>query len=284
MENGSNSRLLHAIIKGIRLPNLLLILLFHFLVYIKFFNESDPHIFFLLAASVLVFMAGANLENDLKDLYADRMNRKTNFYHVYRAEFLKILPYVLYGLSLFGFYIFLYRIKMTSWILYFISITILMINYNHILKKMPFLGNFIISLLSMIVIIQLLIFFPASMEAARILVLLGFIIFFVTLNREMLKDLEDRKGDRRAGYYTLATLSPDKTFKIIFFQSVVTLILLSVLILHLQNTYSVLFYVGVFLFQLFILMNLFKLKKSVKTLKNLHKWLIFMGIAGIAVL
>lgn len=72
--------------------------------------------------------------------------------------------------------------------------------YSNRLKRLPFVGNFSIAILtSLSILLPGIAFYPPKKE----LYLFALFAFWMTLIREIIKDLEDRKGDARHGCITL---------------------------------------------------------------------------------
>jgi 4-hydroxybenzoate polyprenyltransferase len=72
--------------------------------------------------------------------------------------------------------------------------------YSNRLKRLPFIGNFSVALLT-----GLAVFLPDLVfsRASDSLVLFALFAFWISLIREIIKDMEDRKGDERHGCKTL---------------------------------------------------------------------------------
>ncbi len=72
--------------------------------------------------------------------------------------------------------------------------------YSNALKRLPFIGNFAVALLTGISVFVVNVLFPPLLVLAGIYSLFA---FFMTLVREIIKDLEDLKGDDTFGCKTL---------------------------------------------------------------------------------
>ena len=79
------------------------------------------------------------------------------------------------------------------------SITLLWF-YSERFKRMPFIGNFIVSLLTGFSLLILTIHFPVNRHLVFIYAVFS---FFISLIREIVKDMEDIKGDEAHGCRTL---------------------------------------------------------------------------------
>ncbi|MDF2159127.1 geranylgeranylglycerol-phosphate geranylgeranyltransferase [Algoriphagus sp. CAU 1675] len=86
--------------------------------------------------------------------------------------------------------------------------------YSNQLKRMPFIGNLTVAFLT-----GLAIYLPAFFYQKSVLLVLTYAIFafFLNLIREIIKDIEDRDGDRKHGCRTLPiVLGFRKTKQVIF--------------------------------------------------------------------
>lgn len=79
------------------------------------------------------------------------------------------------------------------------SITLLWF-YSERYKRLPFIGNFIVSLLTGFSLLILTVHFPANRHLVFIYAVFS---FFISLVREIVKDMEDIKGDEAHGCRTL---------------------------------------------------------------------------------
>jgi len=75
--------------------------------------------------------------------------------------------------------------------------------YSNFLKRQPFAGNFVVALLTgLSVYIVAILFDPFN----KLIIVYSFFSFFITLIREIIKDMEDLKGDNTFGCKTLPIL------------------------------------------------------------------------------
>ena len=252
-------------LKVVRWPNLAIVILlfsvfrFNFLEPFKVATSLSGFQYFLLMFSVLCIMAGGNIINDIYDKTADRINKP--------------------GKNLIGTKITEKRARLVYWVLsitgmllgYFMGYTVgipmlgsihliaffLLWMYSTDFKYRPLLGNLVVALLSALVIVCIVLFdvIPANQAMVRsgdynnlLLIFLGYAIFaFVTtLIREIIKDAQDIKGDRRMGGKTLPVLASTKVVKITVVAMQVLLSLSLVAIAYyFKNTLSLVVYLSV---------------------------------------
>ena len=152
-----------------------------------------------LASLVLFFyMSAANILNDYIDIEADRMNKPHRV--LVRNT---INPHVIVSIIIFmflmGSIIANYLPQTAMKIAWFFALPCILL-YEFILKRIPLIGNIVVSLLVGVVFV----FASTSLEAKgydayKIMVL----AFFLNLIREIIKDIQDMDGDRKSQLLTL---------------------------------------------------------------------------------
>lgn len=171
--------------------------------------------FMFLILSTALIAAGGYIINDIYDITADKINKphkrivevsldsKTAWSLYYTTTFI--------GLGL-GFALSVIIGKPT-YFSYFVAIALALYFYSRFLKKMPFLGNILISVivgLSLLIvgIFELIPVINASNRESQwaifyILRDLSIFALIINLLRELVKDIEDLQGDHVAHYKTL---------------------------------------------------------------------------------
>ena len=205
----------------IRWKNLLLILLCQFLFKYRVFtffnttqNLSDFQ-FYLLVFSILSIAAGGYMINDVFDIDCDKINKPDKVYIPNQiskksAKFLYAISTclgVIFG-SLLSFltgkFYHIFTFLMVVFLLYF---------YSASLKKIAFLGNIVIASLIGFTLFILIDFETSISDTNRGVLLtiqFTYFAFFLNLFREIVKDLEDQKGDFKANMKTLPILLGSK--------------------------------------------------------------------------
>jgi 4-hydroxybenzoate polyprenyltransferase len=208
----------------IRFKNLLFIIFIQVLIkYVLFESFGVDHSlsgfhFALLLFSTLLIAAGGYIINDLYDLSIDAINKpnkqiinkkisEKNAYNYY-------ITFTASGVVI-GFYL-SNHIGFPGFAALFILISALLYVYATYIKSIALLGNIVIALLvtTSILIVGLFDLFP-SISATNIvlhqvvfsiLLTYSFFAFFLTLIREIIKDIEDINGDKNGGLKTLPIL------------------------------------------------------------------------------
>lgn len=233
------------ILRLIRLPNLLLLATMQFLlryaVAIPITEaEGKPHLlnnieYALLVLSVLCIAAGGYIINDIEDYEIDQINKPGKV--VVGKEINKNTAFNLYlvftlagiGIGLFLRYaLHIQYIAMSNAVcaglLYF---------YATGYKCIPVLGNVIIAGLTGFAVWLSILPEPLMMSDAAVLSLTsGYILFafIMTLIRELIKDIEDVKGDQECGCKTLPVATGITLSKwIAFILTVIVLLLLTLI-------------------------------------------------------
>jgi 4-hydroxybenzoate polyprenyltransferase len=215
-------------LKLIRIKNLFIIVLTQFMIkriLIDPFSSQNALTnfdFYLLVLST-VFIAGAgNIINDYFDLKVDRLNnRKLIVGKTIKRRVAILLHLIFSSIGIFiGFYL-SYKVGIFS--LGFINLfcVISLWFYSVNFKRKPLSGNLIVALLSALVLLIVPLFDllpnPDSntINIIKITSVYSIFAFTVSLIREIVKDLEDIDGDKKANHNTLAVkLGLEKTKKI----------------------------------------------------------------------
>jgi len=255
----------------------------------------------LIAATVMVAAAG-NIVNDILDLPADRTNRpgrilvgqkipEKNAWIFYAA--LNIASLVI------GFYL---AIRVGNLMIGFIfpAVAGLLYLYSSKYQKMVLTGNIVIALLSALVIIVPWLFeffalkndpiaFVESMKQLPVIqaFVAGYAVFafFVSLLREIVKDVEDQEGDRKGGYRTLAVVYGIQAAKRwTGALHMVTMILLAVALylVHREGLMLVFWYLIIAVMALLVYvyyqLSIARSEKDFQFLSNAYKLIMLAGI------
>jgi len=288
-------------LKLIRYKNLIMVLLTMILtkyaLISSFLKESNlsGFDFLILSLSVLLITAGGYIINDIYDIEADKINKPHKVYisntiSKKRATVF-YLVFTILGLILGLWLSFLKNIEIL--LLYFIATAVLLFLYSKYLKRLPLLGNLLISLLVPFIIILVYEFdkkLVAKSELFNDLFLsitvlyYMFFAFLTTLIRELIKDIEDVDGDFKLKMKTLPILiGKIRTRNISIFLSLLLLFFLFLLIkdsfdsneLYLMPFASILSIVSAyFIFKLWSA----KTKTQFSFLSSLMKMIMLIGI------
>ena len=209
----------------IRYKNLL-ILVFVQLLFSFFFFKTDVNIvtLLLIIQSTVLLAAAGNIINDFFDIETDLIN-KPNKVIVGKLISKKTTLLLYFVFNLFGILSGIVLAVMMDKIyavFFFISISFLLYLYSSKLKKIPLLGNLVVSLLIAFSILMLSIFPPttAALPINYHIYLIIYAVFAFTLNliREIVKDIEDIDGDYKQHLKTLPiVLGRKRTQHIVYY-------------------------------------------------------------------
>lgn len=152
------------------------------------------------------------LQNNLLDFDLDTLGKKrANFFLNLYFNFAHSVVQVVFLVTFFSAIYFFWEGKNIHGYMLFISGMLLYL-YNCYLKKIAFIGNLAVAILSSNAILYIF-WLDGYLYSANYL-FLGF-IFVLSLLREMIKDIEDKDVDKHYGYKTLPILLPINQIKIV---------------------------------------------------------------------
>lgn len=153
--------------------------------------------FFLMVSATIIITSAGYLINDYYDVKIDYVNKPD------RVKVGRILKrrWVIAGhtaLNLLGIAIGFYISPVIGMINFFAAFFLWL--YSNLLKRLPFVGNFVIAMLT-----GTTLFLVGEYFGEREYLVITYAVFagFITLIREIIKDMEDMKGDERFGCKTL---------------------------------------------------------------------------------
>lgn len=234
----------------------------------------DINLFIIVFASSLTIASGYII-NNFYDAQKDLINRP-NKSMLDRLVSQKTKLLVYFGLNflvvLIAFFV--------SWraVLFFSSYIFLIWFYSHKLKKYPIIGNLTASLLAVLPFFGILLYFKNFYH-----VIFGHatFLFLLILIREMIKDLENLKGDFVSDYKTIPVVYGEKVSKkIITALTILTIIPIYVLVDVYEVGYMVIYFYICMIILLFFLIKLWKSNTKEEFLK-LHNVLKFIIVAGV---
>jgi 4-hydroxybenzoate polyprenyltransferase len=296
-------------LKLIRFQNLLMIALMQCIIRYGFLKLQKVELaladwqFALLVLSTIFIAAGGYIINDIMDQETDSINRPNQV--IVGRSISESMAYNLYfgftiAGALIGFYLsnLIYRDNFFG---IFIITSLLLYIYATSFKQIAVIGNILVSLalaLS-VIIVGLFDIIPATDQVNRFQMMLwlellfDYAVFAFLLNfiREIIKDLEDIKGDYNQGMRTLPiVLGVSRTAKVVAVITVIaTVILLWYINNHLMNSglYIATLYALVFLISplIFAVVKVWTAatQKEFHLLSNVIKAVIFFGILFILI-
>jgi 4-hydroxybenzoate polyprenyltransferase len=191
-------------VRLVRMTNLVIVALTQYFTRILLIGPShewrkiisDPDMFFLSLSTVCIAAAGYII-NDYFDIKIDIVNKPER---VVVGRYLK-RRWAMGAHQVLNVVGALLGLLVSPWVFLVnvFSITLLWF-YSERFKRKAFIGNFIVSLLTGFSLLILTVYFPANRHLVFIYAVFS---FFISLIREVVKDMEDIKGDAAHGCRTL---------------------------------------------------------------------------------
>ena len=280
----SNYRLKRFVISFARLTrvwNLIIIALAQYLTAAFLIDPQtilDPRLFILSASTVLIAAAGYII-NDYYDIKIDLINKPErvvigkSITRRYAILFHTLLSLAGVALGL----ILSWKIAAVNF-----ACAALLWWYSNNLKRQPFIGNFVVALLTGVAIWLV----DSLYKTGHMLIITyASFAFFITLIREIIKDMEDLKGDQTFGCQTLPIVWGMRKTKY-FIYAILVIFVTTVLALNyyyenLPVAYFLLFLFGPLLWFLVRLISA-DTKKDFSWLSSFCKIILLLGILSMA--
>lgn len=229
----------------------------------------------LLSASTILIAAAGYIVNDYYDVKIDYINKPDRVVigkNITR-RFAILFHVIFSGLGiLIGFYL-----SLSIGIVNIFSVFLLWL-YSNNLKRQPFIGNLVVALLTGASVFLVDILYRTH---SSLVIIYALFAVFITLVREIIKDMEDLKGDNTFGCKTLPIIWGVRKTKVIIYL-ILALFTISVVVLNnrfnvLPSQYYLLFLfvpLGWFVFRLYVADT----KKDFSALSTLCKVIMLLGI------
>ncbi|WP_047416738.1 geranylgeranylglycerol-phosphate geranylgeranyltransferase [Cellulophaga sp. Hel_I_12] len=265
--------------------NILLIILAQYLASIYILSPNlplrkvvfDTNLLAIIIASALVIASGYII-NNFYDAEKDLINKphKTMLDRLVSQRFKLSTYFVLNFLAVFvASYVSFKAVVFFSAYIFGIWL------YSHKLKKMPFIGNFVSATLAISPFFVVFVYYR-NFEA--VIFVHALFLFLLILAREMIKDLENIKGDIAQNYKTIPVILGVKFSKYLIAVLILfTLIPSLLLIFKFDVGNMVIYFIGCVVFLLLFLILLFKSESKMHYvwLHNILKFIIISGVFSI---
>lgn len=293
----------------IRLPNLIIVAVTQWLVYHQLLQQTfsryslsgtfSPFEFVLFVVATLLVTASGYVVNDIYDIDTDSINKpdkKIIQVHLSVSNAWKIYFSMILTGALISLYLAVVRNDLLYWFIYPAAV-FLLYGYSRWFKGMPYLGNILVSLFCAAVAG---IFFLSEAAVLKELktkdlssfllihrLLISYVVFaFLTnLYREIVKDLQDEAGDKRANLNTAAVLFGKKntTFAALFIALVISTVVPLSFNQTIFSNIPYLFVVQCLLIQSPLYISAIKLFRSTEAndFRNVGLWIKLIMINGL---
>ncbi len=277
------------LLRLVRVQNLLIVVLTQYLARICLAGSAtnrpdpapasallDPQMLLLTLSTVCIAAAGYII-NDYFDIKIDIVNKPER---VIIGRYLKrrVAMGAHQTLNIIGCLIGLY---LSRWVFMVdvLSVTLLWFYSAHF-KRQPFIGNVIVSFLTALSLIILAVYYRRNVDLLMIYALFSFVISLV---REIIKDMEDIRGDARFGCRTLPIVWGLRRTKYFLYGLIATFILILFLMarslgnLHLSLIFTALLLpVGYLVYRLMLADK----KRDFRHLSDLCKIIMLLGVVS----
>ena len=265
------------LIKLTRFWNLLIIALaqyFAAVFLISFDKIRDIHLFLFSFSTVLIAAAGYII-NDYYDVKIDLINKPGRVVigkQVARRYALLFHSVLSISGTATGFFL--------NWeigVINFFS-AFLLWWYSNELKRQPFIGNFVVALLTGLSVFLVMVLYKTYVATA---VIYSIFAFVMTLIREIVKDMEDLKGDDTFGCKTLPIIWGIRKTKF-FVYLLLAALFGSVIYINAQHQQLPLFYFFIFLFVPLLFLFAWLVRADTKKdFYNLSQWCKIILLLGV---
>jgi len=237
----------------------------------------DINLFFIVLSSALVIAAGYII-NNFYDAEKDLINKpkKSMLDRLVSQRFKLTTYFILNFLAVF----------ISSYVsfraVFFFSAYIFGIwFYSHKLKKVPFIGNFVSATLAIAPFFAVFVYYK---NFEPVIFVHAMFLFLLILAREMIKDLENMKGDLTQNYRTIPIIYGAGVSKICITMLVLlTLVPSILLIINFDVGHMNLYFMSCIVLLILVLVLLFisNTKKHYVWLHNILKFIIIAGVFSI---
>jgi len=274
--------------KLVRWQNLVIIIFTQYMVKLFLISPAQPLLktliefpLFLISASTVIIAAAGYIINDYYDIKIDRVNKPQRIIIGHKIQ-RRVALGAHFTLNLIG-------IGLGVWV----DIKVGIINffagfllwlYSNQLKRLPLVGNIVIAALTALVVIVMAIYYQ---KEQMVLFTFSTFAFFITMVREIIKDMEDVKGDATFGCKTLPIVWGIRRTKnvIYIFMGILTLVLLSTLFVY-RNLFILYLVIFVLpsLFFLFLRLRHADTKKEYRYLSHFCKFIMLIGVLSMVLI
>ncbi|MBP6620463.1 MAG: geranylgeranylglycerol-phosphate geranylgeranyltransferase [Leadbetterella sp.] len=270
-------------LKLIRWNNLLIIAFSQYLVRYFLVENTENSIFtdwefLILVLSTVFIAAGGYIINDYFDVKIDQINKPDEVFvgRIIKRRYALLIHQILSGMGVVLGLFLGWKILLVNGF----SVTILWF-YASIFKKKPFSGNLIVAFLTALSISEIALYY----EPGRIIIhIYALFAFFINLIREIIKDMEDMKGDAAHGSKTLPIFYGIRKTKNIIYSLIVLFVILVLILLTKLSNFNLWICFGIL--GILLLVMLYKLiladrKKHFAELSRICKIIMLLGVASI---
>jgi len=289
-------------LKLIRIQNLIILFLIQFLLHYFLFKNQGNLEFYLLASITFLITAAGYIINDIFDVESDKINKEEVIIGNQIPSRQAIFWYYLFNsvAIVLSFYL-VYCINNYFLLIIFFSSIFVLRWYSKTYKHKFIIGNLIVSTLTSLSIFNVYLFcdhtsrvsFHINVEFYATIIFV-FFSFFLTLSREIIKDLEDKEGDKFMNSENIAlTFSLNKVKWIVSILLIIVLIPLLCILVSLVDEFIYYYSAKLFFLSIYcshicflIIYTIYMIKLSYKKVNftrvsQLLKFIMILGIFSV---
>lgn len=227
--------------------------------------------FFLLVSSTVMITGAGYLINDYYDVKIDLINKPQRVIvgkNLKRRWVIAAHTALNIGSVAIGF-----SLSISIGVINFVASFLLWL-YSNQLKRLPFIGNFTVAVLTGTTLILVSEYFG---DKKYLIACYAVFAAFITLIREIIKDMEDMKGDERFGCKTIPIVFGIKKTKMIIY-AIATAFMITVFLMI--SHISMILPIGLFIALIFLIFGLAKADtvKAFNRLSTLSKIIMLLGV------
>ncbi len=249
-----------------------------FLVFDHSFHWKGDFSFHLLVFTTVLIAAAGYIINDYFDIKIDRINKPHRVWigrTISRRNALLI-----HQIFSSGGIILAFPIGWKAVLINMFSVGLLWL-YASGFKKKPFIGNFVVAFLTALVIAEIaLIYDPGN----RLIYMYAVFAFFINLIREIIKDMEDIRGDEQHGAKTLPILYGIHRTKNLLYLLMTAFLVSMFFFMYKVADIKIRLFSGILL-TLWAILLVFIIRSDRKAhfsrLSDLCKWIILAGLVSV---
>jgi 4-hydroxybenzoate polyprenyltransferase len=234
----------------------------------------DVNLFVIVLASSLTIASGYII-NNFYDSKKDLINRP-NKSMLDRLVSQKTKLYVYFSLN----FLVVFIAVFVSWraVLFFSAYIFLIWYYSHRIKKYPLIGNLMAALLAVLPFFAILLYYK---NFYSVIFAHGTFLYLLLLIREMIKDLENLKGDLASDYHTVPIIYGENVSKKIISALTISTVIPVYLLIDIYHVgYMDIYFYACLIVLLYFLSKLWSANEKSQFLK-LHNVLKLLIVAGV---
>ncbi|NMM49773.1 geranylgeranylglycerol-phosphate geranylgeranyltransferase [Marinigracilibium pacificum] len=276
-----------AFLQVTRWPNLLIIVLGQYLTAIFLIEAGNWNDVLLslrmavLSLSTVILAASGYLINDYYDIKIDYVNKpqKVVIGKYIRRRHAMLAHTTLNFIGITMGLLLNYKVGLVN-----VFAAYLLWLYSNKLKRLPFWGNFSVAVLTALSIFSVYLIFPDNFQKVLLYSYFGFTLTFI---REVIKDMEDIKGDEEFGCRTIPIILGIRATKRVLYVLIIVFTTSCILVCTIYNLYSLgIFFTALSIPWIIFIYQIYRAdtQKSYRKLSTTAKLIMLLGLVSMTML